>query len=50
MSLKFTGELFIMTMKNDPKLEEESTRRFKINIGNLRHFDPSTQISQKITL
>ena len=50
MSLKFTGELFVMTMQNDAKLEEELTWHFKINIRNLRHFDPSIQKSQKITL
>ena len=34
MSLKFTKELCVMTMKNDAKLEEELTFRFKIDIGN----------------
>ena len=50
MSLRFTGELFVMTMQNDAKFEEELTWHFKINIRNLRHFDPSTQKSKKITL
>ena len=30
MSLEFTGELFVMTMKRDAKLEEELTCRFKL--------------------
>ena len=50
MSLKFTGELFVMTMKNDAKLEEELTCRFKIDMRNLTNIDPSTQISQKFAL
>ena len=43
MSLKFTGELFVMTMKNDAKLEEELTCRFTIDMKNLTNFDPSTR-------
>ena len=46
MSLKFTGELCVMTMKNDAKFEEELTCQFKIDM-NLMNFDPSAQISQK---
>ena len=42
MSLKFTEELFVMTMKNDAKFEEELTCRSKIDIRNLGNFDPST--------
>ena len=42
MSLKFTEELCVMTMKNDAKFEEELTCRFKIDMGNLTDFDPST--------
>ena len=34
-------------MKNDAKLEEELTCRFKISMSNLTNFDPSTQMSQK---
>ena len=34
MSLKFTEELCVMTMKNDAKFEEELTCRFKIDMGN----------------
>ena len=42
MSLKFTGEFCVMTMKNDEKSEEELTCQFKINMRNLTNFDPST--------
>ena len=42
MSLKFTGELRLMTMKNDSKFEKELTRQFKIDMRNLINFDPST--------
>ena len=31
-----------MTMKNDATFEEELTCRFKIDMGNLTDFDPST--------
>ena len=50
MSLKFTGELFVMTMGNDVKLEEELIWRLKIDMRNSRTFDPSTQKSQKFTI
>ena len=49
MSLKFTGELCVMTMKNDEKIEEELTCQFKIDMRNLSNFYPSTQKSQKFT-
>ena len=39
-----------MTMKNDEKFEEDLTCRFKIEIRNLRNFDPSTQKSQDFKL
>ena len=42
MSLKFTGELCVMTMKNDAKFEEELTCQFKTDMRNLKSFDPST--------
>ena len=42
MSLKFAGELCVMTMKNDAKFEEELTCHFKIDIRNLTNFDQST--------
>ena len=50
MSLKLKGELCVMTMTNDAKFEIELTCRFKIDMGNLSNFDPSTQKSQKIEL
>ena len=50
MSLKFTGELCVMTMKNDAKIEEELTCQFKIEMRNLTNFDPSTRKSQKFAL
>ena len=50
MSLKFTEELCVMTMKNDAKFEEELTCQFKIDMRNLTNFDSSTQKSQKFAL
>ena len=47
MSLKFTEELYVMTMKNDTKIEEEMTCRFKTDMRNFTNFDPSTQKSKK---
>ena len=48
--LKFTGELCIMTMKNDEKFKEELTCQFKINTTNLMNFDSSTWKTQKLAL
>ena len=42
MSLKFEEELFVITMKNDTKIDKELTCQFKIDMRNLRNFDPST--------
>ena len=42
MSLKFTGELCVMIMKNDARFEEEITCQFKIDMRNSPNFDPST--------
>ena len=50
MSLKFTGELCVMTLKNDEKSEEELTCCFKIDITNCANFSSSTGKSQKFTL
>ena len=50
MSLKFTWELCVMTMKNDAKFGEELICQFKIDIRNLTHFNPSTRKSQKLAL
>ena len=50
MSLKFTGELCVMTMKNDAKIKEELSCQFKIDMRNLTNFDASIQKSQKFAL
>ena len=50
MSLKFTGELCVIRMKNDAKFEEDLTCQFKIDMRNLTNFDLSTQKSQKFEL
>ena len=50
MSLKFTGELCVMKMKNDAKIEEQLTCQFKIDMRNLTNFYPSTRKSQKFAL
>ena len=42
MSLKFTGELFFMTMKSDSKFEEELTCQFKIDMRDLTNFGASS--------
>ena len=47
MSLRSTEQSCVMTMKNDTKIEEELTCRFKINMRNFTNFDPSTQKSEK---
>ena len=36
-----------MTMKNDTKIEEELTSRFKIDKRIFRNFDPSSRKSKK---
>ena len=50
MSLKFTGELCVMTMKNDAKFEKELTCQFKTDMRNLINVDPSTRKSKKFAL
>ena len=50
MSLKITGKLCVMTMKNDAKIEEELTCQLKIDERNLKNFDLSTRKSQKFAL
>ena len=42
MSLNFTEELCVMTMKNNAKFEEELTCPFKTDTRNLTNFDSST--------
>ena len=46
MSLKFTEELCVITMKNHAKYDDKLICRFKIDKRNLRNFDPSTQKSK----
>ena len=50
MSLKFTGEFCVMTMKNDAKFEEELTCQFKIDMRNLMNCDRRTWKSKKSAL
>ena len=50
MSLRFTGELCVMKMKNGAKIEEELTCQLYTNMNNLTNFDSSTQKSQKFAL
>ena len=50
MSLKLTGQLYVMRMKNDAKIEEKLTSQFKIGMSNLTNFDSSTQKSKKFAL
>ena len=42
MNLKFTEELYVTTMKNEAKFEEELACHFKIDMKNLTNFDRST--------
>ena len=48
MSLKFTEESCVMTMKNDAKFEQELTCHFKAHMKNSTNFDLSTRKSKKI--
>ena len=50
MSLKFTEEFCVLTMKSDTKFEQELTCQFKIDKRHLTNFDPSTRKSQKFAL
>ena len=50
MSLKITGKLWVMTMKNAAKFEEKLTCQFKSDMRNLTNFDVSTQKSQEFAL
>ena len=47
MSLKFTGELFVMTRKNDAKLEKELTCQFQIDMRNLTNFEKSPKFAHQ---
>ena len=50
MSFKLTGELYVMTTKNDAKLGKELTCQFKTDMTNLTYFNPSIRKSQKFAL
>ena len=50
MSLKLTGEVCVMKIKNDAKFKEELTCQFKVGMRNLTNFEPSTRKSQKCAL
>ena len=50
MSLKFTDEFRVITMKNDAKIEEELACHFKIDMRNLTNFDLSTRKSPEFEL
>ena len=50
MGLKFTEKLCGMTLKNDTKIEEKLTCRFKIDMRNFTNIDPSTWKSKKLLL
>ena len=50
LSLKFTGEFCVMTMKSDAEFEEELTCQFKSDIEDMTNFNPSTRKSQKFAL
>ena len=47
ISLKCTEELYVMTMKNDAKFEEELTCHFKTDMRNLKNFDSNTWKQKK---
>ena len=50
MTLKFTEDLCVMTIKNNAKSEEELTCHFKFDTRNLTNFDSSTSKTKKIAL
>ena len=50
MSLKFTEELCVMTMKNDAKFEKELTCQFKIDIKNLTNLAQALENLKKFAL
>ena len=50
MSLTFTEELCVMTMRNGTQIEVELTCLFNIDMRNLMNFDPSTWKSSKFAL
>ena len=50
MTLKFTEELCVMTVKNNAIFEEELTFHFKTDMRKLTNFDSSSRESKKIAL
>ena len=50
MSLKFTEEVCVMTMKNDAKFEEKLTCRFKIDMRNLTNLTRALERLQNFHL
>ena len=50
MTLKFTEELCVMTMKNNAKFKEELTCHFKTDMRNLPNFDSSTRKTKSCSL
>ena len=50
MTLKFTEELCVMTMKNNAKFEEKLTFHFKTDMRKLTNFDSGSRKSIKIAL
>ena len=46
MSSKFTGDICVMTMKNDVKFKQKLTGQFKADMNNLTTFDSIAQKSQ----
>ena len=48
MTLKFTEELCVMTMKNNAKFEEELTFNFQTDMRNLTNFDSTLWKSKKL--
>ena len=50
MSLKFTGELCVLTLKNDAKSEEEWICQLKVGMKNLTNFDPRNRKSKKFAI
>ena len=50
MSIEFTDELCVMTMKNDAKFEKEFTCQFKIDMRNLANFTRALKSLKKFAL
>ena len=50
MTIKFTDDLCVITIKNNATFEEELTCHFKTDMRNLTNFNLSTQKSEKNAL